>query len=69
MKTKLCTFYLNCILPELLDPQRNRNMDMRNSAYILQAIKNKKGVPINANKPVHTMQVHCQHQDQTTRPF
>ena len=41
MKAKLCDFYLNCILPELLDPRHNRNMNIRDPPYILQAIKDK----------------------------
>lgn len=41
MRTKLCHFYLNCILPELLDPRHIRNMKIRNPAYILQAMKDK----------------------------
>ncbi|XP_048481126.1 uncharacterized protein LOC119691926 isoform X1 [Plutella xylostella] len=46
MKEKLCQFYLNCILPELLDPRHTRSLEIRNPQYILDAIKmksNKKG--------------------------
>lgn len=45
MKEKLCRFYLNCILPELLDPRHTRNLPIRNPRYIEEAmaktIKNK----------------------------
>lgn len=30
METQLKTFYLNCVLPELVDPRHTRNMDIRN---------------------------------------
>lgn len=39
---KLEQFYLDCILPELVDPRKTRNMPMRNPPYILAAIKKKK---------------------------
>lgn len=39
MRLKLDSFYLNCILPELLDPRHNRNMPIRDPPYILEAIK------------------------------
>lgn len=48
MKLKLCTFYLNCVLPELLDPRHSRNMPIRDPPYILEAIK-KKGRKIMQN--------------------
>lgn len=51
MKAKLCNFYLNCILPELLDPRHNRNMEIRNPSYILEAKKNKE-----ARKKTHNDQ-------------
>ncbi|CAB3252762.1 unnamed protein product [Arctia plantaginis] len=41
MKPKLCNFYLNCILPEILDPRHTRNMEIRNPTYIMEAIKKK----------------------------
>lgn len=41
MKEKLCKFYLNCILPELLDPRHTRSLEIRNPQYILDAIKMK----------------------------
>ncbi|CAK1589570.1 unnamed protein product [Parnassius mnemosyne] len=41
MKSKLCNFYLNCILPEILDPRHTRNMEIRNPIYIIEAIKKK----------------------------
>ncbi|CAH1110050.1 unnamed protein product [Psylliodes chrysocephalus] len=42
MEQKLKSFFMNCILPELVDPRHVRGMPLREPAYILEAIKNKK---------------------------
>uniref|UniRef100_A0A1B6E7F7 YqaJ viral recombinase domain-containing protein n=1 Tax=Clastoptera arizonana TaxID=38151 RepID=A0A1B6E7F7_9HEMI len=39
MKMKLEMFYMNCMLPELIDPRHTRTMVIRDPAYILQAQK------------------------------
>lgn len=42
MKEKLTTFYIDCILPELVDPRHSRSMPIRDPNYILRAIEDKK---------------------------
>lgn len=37
MKQKLTSFYLDCILPELADPRKTRNMEIRDPDYIVHA--------------------------------
>lgn len=39
MVDKLTQFYMNCILPELIDPRKTRSMPIRNPHYILAAIE------------------------------
>ncbi|RVE52850.1 hypothetical protein evm_002507 [Chilo suppressalis] len=41
MKNKLTKFYLDCLLPELVDPRHSRNMPIRDPLYIENAIKEK----------------------------
>jgi hypothetical protein len=41
MEPKLVQFYIECILPELVDPRHIRNKKVRDPPYILQAIKDK----------------------------
>ena len=41
MFPKLQTFYLDCLLPELVDPRHPRSMPIRDPEYILEA-KNRK---------------------------
>jgi hypothetical protein len=41
MEPKLVQFYMECILPKLVDPRHTRNMKKRDPPYILQAIKDK----------------------------
>ncbi|KAL4718119.1 hypothetical protein ACJJTC_005933 [Scirpophaga incertulas] len=41
-KKKLTTFYLHCILPELIDPRFPRGMNIRNPSYIEDAMRSKK---------------------------
>lgn len=38
MLTKLSNFYMDCILPELIDPRVTRSMNVRDPSYILDAI-------------------------------
>lgn len=42
MEKKLESFYLDCILPELVDSRHTRGMPLRNPVYIEEAIKKKK---------------------------
>jgi hypothetical protein len=42
MEHKLITFYLDCLLPELLDPRFPRSLPIRNPEYIIQAQKMRK---------------------------
>ncbi|KAL4720785.1 hypothetical protein ACJJTC_015668 [Scirpophaga incertulas] len=42
MEKKLTTFYLHCILPELIDPRFPRGMNIRNPSYIEDAMRSKK---------------------------
>ena len=42
MEEKLKAFYLDCLLPELIDPRHPRSMPIRNPAYILEAQRKKK---------------------------
>jgi hypothetical protein len=49
MEPKLVQFYMECILPELVDPRHTRNMKIRDPPYILQAIKDKDCVIISVN--------------------
>lgn len=37
MFPKLELFYMNCLLPEIIDPRHNRSMPIRNPNYILEA--------------------------------
>lgn len=37
MFTKLKSFYMNCLLPEIIDPRHNRSMPIRNPLYIEEA--------------------------------
>lgn len=41
MKCKLIKFYEDCVLPELLDPRRERNMPIRDPEYIIEAKRQK----------------------------
>lgn len=41
MEEKLRLFYLDCILPELVDPRHIRNMTIRDPPYILKALQEK----------------------------
>lgn len=41
MVDKLIKFYEDCVLPELLDPRRERNMPIRDPEYIIEAKKQK----------------------------
>lgn len=41
MVCKLVQFYEDCVLPELLDPRRERNMSIRDPEYIIEAKKRK----------------------------
>lgn len=63
MEKKLKDFYMDCILPELVDPRYPRKIPIRNPQYITEAVrkkmkksKRKENQPptIQANKP------HCQ---------
>lgn len=38
MVSKLEKFYLNCLLPELVDPRKNRSMPIREPQYIIDAL-------------------------------
>ncbi|XP_028168468.1 uncharacterized protein LOC114358650 [Ostrinia furnacalis] len=38
MKQKLCTFYTECLLPELVDPRIPRNLKIRDAQFIQDAI-------------------------------
>ncbi|XP_031353734.1 uncharacterized protein LOC116178384 [Photinus pyralis] len=42
MEEKLVSFYMKCLLPELVDPRKVRNMPIRDPDTILQAIENRK---------------------------
>lgn len=46
MMPMLDKFYFNCLLPELIDPRRRRNMPIREPSYILEAQKKKRKKPI-----------------------
>ena len=41
MQRKLVQFYLNCFLPELVDPRHTRKLQIRELSYILQAQQDK----------------------------
>ncbi|XP_050679072.1 uncharacterized protein LOC126975299 [Leptidea sinapis] len=41
MKDKLTSFYIDCLLPELVDPRYTRGMNIRNPSYIEEAMKKK----------------------------
>ena len=41
-KTQLIRFYMDCLLPELVDSRHNRNMPIRNPQYTEDAIQKKK---------------------------
>ena len=41
MEPKLTKFYVNCILPEIIDPRFTRNMKIRDPDYIVEAMKMK----------------------------
>lgn len=38
MENKLSAFYMDCLVPEIVDPRRGRNLPIRNPQYILDAI-------------------------------
>ncbi|KAK5645649.1 hypothetical protein RI129_004113 [Pyrocoelia pectoralis] len=42
MEQKLTSFYMDCLLPELVDPRKVRNMPIRDPETILRAIENRK---------------------------
>lgn len=42
MKEKLTSFYIDCLLPELVDPRYPRGMNIRNPLYIEEAMITKK---------------------------
>ena len=39
MEKKLVRFYMDCVVPEIIDPRVRRNMDVREPEYILEAAK------------------------------
>lgn len=41
MEVKLRNFYMDCILPELIDPRHPRRLPIRNPKYIEEALKKK----------------------------
>lgn len=41
MEKKLTQFYEQCVLPEIIDPRRERNMPIRDPDYIIEAKKRK----------------------------
>jgi hypothetical protein len=41
MISKLVKFYEDCVLPELLDPRRERNMPIRDPEYIIEEKRQK----------------------------
>lgn len=41
MENKLIKFYEQCILPEIIDPRRERRMPIRDPDYIIEAKKRK----------------------------
>lgn len=41
MVDKLTKFYINCLLPELIDSRRKRCMPIREPSYIIEAQKNR----------------------------
>lgn len=41
MFKKLESFYMDCLLPELIDPRKTRSMDIKDPIHILKAIENK----------------------------
>ncbi|XP_054257576.1 uncharacterized protein LOC129005927 [Macrosteles quadrilineatus] len=42
MRDQLQDFYLDCLLPELVDPRQTRSMSIRNPQYILEAMEQAK---------------------------
>lgn len=54
MERKLRAFYMDCLLPEIVDSRRKRNLPMRNPQYILDAIRFRKvrNFMINARKRI-----------------
>lgn len=42
MKNKLHKFYIDCMLPELVDPRHTRSMTIRDPSYIVSAIEGRK---------------------------
>lgn len=48
MEPHLCRFYVNCVLPEIVDSRRNRSMAIRDPEYIVQA---QQAMPVNKRKP------------------
>lgn len=42
MEEKLTRFYKDCLLPEIIDPRKPRNMPIRNPSYIVEAQKKRK---------------------------
>lgn len=41
MREQLKNFFYNCLLPELVDSRLERNMEVRDPEYVLQAIENR----------------------------
>lgn len=48
---KLTSFYMDCVLPELIDPRATRNMPVREPSYILNGNSNKKKIVHNSSAP------------------
>lgn len=42
MKEKLHNFYLNCLLPKLVDPRHTRGLNIREPEYIIKAMEKQK---------------------------
>lgn len=42
MQEELVKFYMNCLLPELIDPRHLRNLTIKEPDNILEAINKKK---------------------------
>lgn len=52
METKIKNFYLDCLLPELIDPRHTRKMPIRDPDYVIEAIEQKKSKrAIQGNNP------------------
>lgn len=57
MELQLVSFYKNCLLPELVDPRKTRNMPVRDPDYIKQAIEDKKKKEEKGNVNVDHLQI------------